>query len=474
MRSVVKHSYLKTTSRGRARAKAHVKYIQFRGGNDKDQGPRKFFNSDEEGLSGRRVVGAIDRQNHRQVVMHKLIVSPGVQGADVQQYTREVLAKLSSHKGLDLEWYGVVHENTKNPHAHVVVMAKDRNGFQVRISKDDYGPIKQAGDEYLIRNRLWEKEPVKEKDKDNSKDKGTNQAEGQAKRSFGQKLISALKAAKSEYGRELTREEERQAKVAHEEESLGKAPTFEQISLAREESERRHKERVWKAYSRPIAVKAGRGGKTSKTVRTYNWTDSLSELRALEAQVRDVPEIRDQLSEVDVARLERWIKDSHAEQAALVRQAEKVEKVEVEVSEEVKFVLSAKSGLDEIRQVQKLNGQGDISLPAHELLAIEKWQEAAAYREPISVEVPGASRPVMYDKEDLLEALKFLASEYEEPGSWAKDSLTKESYRKLKSWIRDKEAERQAAEKTEPKEFRSNELEREQAERKDLREKDGD
>jgi len=46
-------------------------------------------------------------------------------------YTREVMKNLSRHKGSDLEWFAVAHDNTDHHHIHVVVLGKDRNGIEV-------------------------------------------------------------------------------------------------------------------------------------------------------------------------------------------------------------------------------------------------------------------------------------------------------------------------------------------------------
>ncbi|MGH7194751.1 MAG: relaxase/mobilization nuclease domain-containing protein, partial [Candidatus Saccharimonadales bacterium] len=196
LRSVVKHSYLTGKDKGVGRAQAHVRYIQFRGGKDKDEEPRSFFSGLRDDITGREVAAAVSDQNPRNTVMHKLILSPGVQGADVKEYCREVMADLGSRKGLDLEWYAVQHDNTNNPHVHIVVMGKDENGRNVRLTKDDYTKIKESGDRYLERNRLLDRE---EKDKDKDRDK--------EERNPVAKFVDALKAAAQEFARSMGRDE---------------------------------------------------------------------------------------------------------------------------------------------------------------------------------------------------------------------------------------------------------------------------
>lgn len=157
MRSVAKHSYIKG-ARGKARAKAHVNYIQYRRGEDRDGSkPREFFSDEREHIQGREVKKEIDDQERSKVVVHKLILSPGVDGVNVQAYTRDVLKQVGREKGLDLNWRAVVHTNTDHDHAHVIVFGKDKNGREVLFNRDDYAKMREAGDRYLERNHFYER-----------------------------------------------------------------------------------------------------------------------------------------------------------------------------------------------------------------------------------------------------------------------------------------------------------------------------
>ena len=154
MRSVVKHSYIKGMQKG-ARAKAHVNYIQYRNGEDRGKEPRAFFDDKREGILGREVKEGIDKDSGK--VVHKLILSPGVEGVDVKAYTRQVMHDLGREKGLDLNWAAVVHTNTDNPHAHVVVMGKDQNGREVQLRLDDCRAMRESGDRYLARHHEFDR-----------------------------------------------------------------------------------------------------------------------------------------------------------------------------------------------------------------------------------------------------------------------------------------------------------------------------
>ena len=156
MRSIAKHSYIKGAS-GRARAKAHVNYIQNRSGPDRDDKPREFFSDERDKIQGREVKQDIDNSERAKVVAHKLILSPGLQNIDMQRYTREVLREVGREKGLDLDWRAVIHRNTDHDHAHVIVLGKDKNGREVLFDKEDYKNMRDAGDGYLERHHYWDR-----------------------------------------------------------------------------------------------------------------------------------------------------------------------------------------------------------------------------------------------------------------------------------------------------------------------------
>jgi len=197
MRSVAKHSYIKG-ARGKARAKAHVNYIQHRRGDDREgREPREFFSPDKEGIQGREVKQDIDSSERAKVVVHKLILSPGLQNIDMQRYTRDVLESVGREKGLDLDWRAVIHKNTDHDHAHVIVFGKDKNGREVLFDKDDYKNMRDAGDRYLERHHFLER--YLPRDIDRQMDKGFERDRGD---NIFEKLIRDLNQERKEPERE--------------------------------------------------------------------------------------------------------------------------------------------------------------------------------------------------------------------------------------------------------------------------------
>jgi len=423
-RSVVKHSYLTQKDQGKARAQAHIRYIQFRAGKDKEEDTRSFFNAFEDNISGFRVSEALSEQNQRDgAVMHKLVLSPGVGSANMQEYTREVMADLSSKKGLDLDWYAVQHDNTDNPHCHIVVMGKDLHGHKVRLSKDDYTRVKEAGDRYLERNRLLEKE----------KDKS------EKNKNFGKRLFSALRAAKKEFDKTMKGEaiEERKLRryellKQQEEKTLGEAPDYKELAMKSEERDEKQKARIeeaWQYYAKPIDIAVG-----DERIE-YTWQNRLSDLRDLERQYLDQkPDVLKQLGDEDFKRLETWIKDAWYVEKRLEVKAAKIDFISSKNQE----TLSKNSSLKALKELKALDESGEINLSEPESRALSLWIEDNSKLEPILVKVSGMDEPVVYDKDDSRESLEFLANEYRNGEPWAQEAVSKEEYKKLREWIQEK------------------------------------
>lgn len=154
MRSVVKGSYIKGATR-LVKAGAHINYIQYRSGDDRENGPRKFFDDSREGINGREVKQDLAKDGGKYV--HKLILSPGVEGVDMKAYSRAVLANVGRTMGVDLNWRAIEHNNTDHVHAHVVIFGKDKYGREVQFDRDDFALMREFGDRYLERNHEFER-----------------------------------------------------------------------------------------------------------------------------------------------------------------------------------------------------------------------------------------------------------------------------------------------------------------------------
>ena len=91
--------------------------------------------------------------------MHKLILSPGDNKIDLNEYTRYSMEALEDRLGHKLNWYGEKHLNTDNHHFHVVIAGKipdkecdfERSDAQDREEEAERraasrGPVKESPD----------------------------------------------------------------------------------------------------------------------------------------------------------------------------------------------------------------------------------------------------------------------------------------------------------------------------------------
>jgi hypothetical protein len=166
MRSVAKGNYIKGKG-GIKHALAHVRYLQMRGGDDRDHAvgrKRLFISSNREGISGSEVNERIKQLDENKVVIHRIVLSPGIEGVDMDAYTRAIMRELERSKGLDIEYYATEHKNTDHGHSHVVLLGRDQHGRQVTLNRRNYQTIREAGDRYLEKHHQYSRYLDKEID----------------------------------------------------------------------------------------------------------------------------------------------------------------------------------------------------------------------------------------------------------------------------------------------------------------------
>lgn len=171
---IVKHSYISVRQkRGSAKswnaarlaavgaALGHLKYIQHRPGEDKEREGRGTFDQENDHADTKAFKKEIRGLKTRGALVHKLIFSPDVTPADPKAFTREIMSELGEEKALDYNWQAVVHSNTRHPHVHVMVLARDKNGREVRFDKRDHKRMKELGDRFLDREHPLEREQAR-------------------------------------------------------------------------------------------------------------------------------------------------------------------------------------------------------------------------------------------------------------------------------------------------------------------------
>ncbi|MGH2505814.1 MAG: relaxase/mobilization nuclease domain-containing protein [Ktedonobacteraceae bacterium] len=92
---------------------------------------------------------------HRGVSYHKIVLSPGKDEPveDWRSWTREVMGDLEERQGKDLHWFAVKHDNTDNPHVHVVLAGVGENREtgereMVKMYQPDYQFLDQSGHDH--------------------------------------------------------------------------------------------------------------------------------------------------------------------------------------------------------------------------------------------------------------------------------------------------------------------------------------
>jgi len=322
IRAVVKWSYIKGRS-GLARAKAHINYIQYREGKDRERGPRKFFDSQSDSITGAQVKTRLNELDQRGVQIHKIILSPGLNNADMFAYTREMMTELSRSKGLDLEWYAVNHENTEHFHTHVVVMGTDLHGRKVHLSGRDSKSLRKWGNEFLEREHCLDRyldgelkrilqEPTRAATLQFHRQRGDQEFErlmfGDASgtysdwKVFEQELQNSL-ATEPSYDRQKSYKQ-------YQTESAGRLLDFHETYQTRE------MKKYWNDIEESFPELA------ADARRELAWIESISESKVMANQGCDLDKLMDGLDQID-----RDIRAVAGPEAEYIRQTTRVEDI---------------------------------------------------------------------------------------------------------------------------------------------------
>jgi len=70
-------------------------------------------------------------------LMWRLIVSPeDASRLDLETHARDLIASMERDLGTRLEWIGIDHNNTDNPHVHILIRGRDENGQRLEIARE--------------------------------------------------------------------------------------------------------------------------------------------------------------------------------------------------------------------------------------------------------------------------------------------------------------------------------------------------
>lgn len=140
-----------------ARLVSHFKYTEHRSRDTEREtrDDRRIFSRDEDVVSRRDAVNDIMEHTSTSVNYHKLVLSPGEDEPidDWRDWTREVMRDLEESQGRELHWYAVKHDNTDNPHVHVVIAGAGENLESgklepVKLYTQDYQLLRESGHDH--------------------------------------------------------------------------------------------------------------------------------------------------------------------------------------------------------------------------------------------------------------------------------------------------------------------------------------
>jgi type IV secretory pathway VirD2 relaxase len=112
---------------------AHVAYLR-REGVTKDGAPGRLFDAEHDDADHRAFAERCEGDRHH----FRFIVSPedAQQLSDLRAFTRDLMAQAERDLGTKLDWIGVDHWNTDNPHIHVIVRGKGDDGRDLVVARD--------------------------------------------------------------------------------------------------------------------------------------------------------------------------------------------------------------------------------------------------------------------------------------------------------------------------------------------------
>jgi type IV secretory pathway VirD2 relaxase len=111
----------------------HLAYLR-REGVTKDGTAGRMFDAEHDDSDHRAFADRCEGDRHH----FRFIVSPedAEQLSDLRAFTRDLMAQAEQDLGTKLDWIGVDHWNTDNPHIHVIVRGKGDDGRDLVIARD--------------------------------------------------------------------------------------------------------------------------------------------------------------------------------------------------------------------------------------------------------------------------------------------------------------------------------------------------
>ena len=112
---------------------AHLSYLR-RDGVTRDGEKARLFGPESDNVDARDFAARCEDDRHH----FRFIVSPedAVDMADLKDHARELMGQVEKDLGTKLDWVGVDHWNTDNPHIHIILRGRTDDGQDLVISRD--------------------------------------------------------------------------------------------------------------------------------------------------------------------------------------------------------------------------------------------------------------------------------------------------------------------------------------------------
>ncbi|MFQ6163472.1 relaxase/mobilization nuclease domain-containing protein [Sinorhizobium meliloti] len=111
----------------------HLDYLR-RDGVTRDGEKARLFGPESDSVDARALAERSEEDRHH----FRFIVSPedAVDLEDLKRFTRELMRQAEKDLGTKLDWVGVDHWNTDNPHVHVILRGRTDDGQDLVIDRD--------------------------------------------------------------------------------------------------------------------------------------------------------------------------------------------------------------------------------------------------------------------------------------------------------------------------------------------------
>lgn len=131
-RVIVKARVVRMSAYGQKAAQLHLRYLD-RDGTAENEERNQFFDHKQDAIERESLQAVREGEPHQ----FRLIISPeDASRLDMTQFTRDVMSQMESDLRRKLDWVGINHYNTDNPHTHVVIHGLDRTGQTLFIDRE--------------------------------------------------------------------------------------------------------------------------------------------------------------------------------------------------------------------------------------------------------------------------------------------------------------------------------------------------